>query len=90
MANRLTLRNRPVDLPAVRCRAFVMAARDDQIVPWRNAYASTQLLAGKIHFILASSGYVAGVVNPLAVGKRNYRTAIRYRLTRKIGFPRLE
>ena len=60
---KLRLLGRPVDFGAVRCPAFVLATREDHIVPWRSAYASTQLLAGTIEFVLAASGHIAGVVN---------------------------
>jgi poly[(R)-3-hydroxyalkanoate] polymerase subunit PhaC len=69
---KLTLCGKPLDLGGIRCPAFVLGAREDHIVPWRSAYASTQLLAGRIEFVLAASGHVAGVVNPPVGGKRNY------------------
>jgi polyhydroxyalkanoate synthase len=69
---KLTLCSRPVDLGAIRCPAYVLATREDHIVPWRSAYASTQLLPGKIDFVLATSGHVAGVVNPPAAGRRSH------------------
>ena len=69
---RLTLCGRPLDLSAIRCPAFVLATREDHIVPWRSAYASTQLLGGKIEFVLGASGHIAGVVNPPTPVRRNH------------------
>jgi polyhydroxyalkanoate synthase subunit PhaC len=62
----------PVDLSEIDVPAFVYASRDDHIVPWRTAYASTQLLGGESTFLLGASGHIAGVVNPPAKNKRNY------------------
>jgi polyhydroxyalkanoate synthase len=61
-----------VDLGAVQAPAFVYASKDDHIVPWRTAYASTQLLTGDTTFVLGASGHIAGVINPPAKNKRNY------------------
>jgi pimeloyl-ACP methyl ester carboxylesterase len=69
---KLILCERRLDLGEIRCPAFVLATREDHIVPWRSAYASTQLLAGKIDFVLAASGHIAGIVNPPAAGRRSY------------------
>jgi polyhydroxyalkanoate synthase len=69
---KLMLCSRPLDLREIRCPAFVLATREDHIVPWRSAYASTQLLAGKIEFVLAASGHIAGIVNPPAAGRRSH------------------
>jgi polyhydroxyalkanoate synthase subunit PhaC len=69
---KLRILDRPVDLRAVRCPAFILATREDHIVPWRSAYASTQLLAGTIDFVLGASGHIAGVFNAPASGRRNY------------------
>ena len=54
--------------------AYIVASRDDHIVPWRSAYRSTQLLGGEISFVLGASGHIAGVVNPPAKHRRNYWT----------------
>ena len=54
--------------------AYIVASRDDHIVPWRSAYRSTQLLGGEISFVLGASGHIAGVVNPPAKNRRNYWT----------------
>ncbi len=62
----------PVDLGRVDMPAYVLATREDHIVPWRTAYASTQLLKGKIEFVLAASGHIAGVINPASKTRRNF------------------
>ena len=62
----------PVDLGQITVPAFVYASREDHIVPWQTAYASTQLLGGDVRFVLGASGHIAGVINPPAKGKRNH------------------
>ena len=62
----------PVDLGAIDLPAFVYASREDHIVPWQSAYASTRLLGGEVTFVLGASGHIAGVINPPAKNKRNY------------------
>ena len=70
--DRLVMCGVPVDLSRIDQPAYVLATREDHIVPWRTAYATTQLLKGKIRFALAASGHIAGVVNPASRNKRNY------------------
>jgi polyhydroxyalkanoate synthase len=62
----------PVELRAIDIPAFLYASREDHIVPWQSAYASTQLLGGDITFVLGASGHIAGVINPPAKNKRNH------------------
>jgi polyhydroxyalkanoate synthase len=62
----------PVDLSDIDVPAFVYASREDHIVPWQTAYASTQLLGGQTRFVLGASGHIAGVINPPAKRKRNH------------------
>ena len=62
----------PVDLGQITVPAFVYASREDHIVPWQTAYASTQLLGGDVRFVLGASGHIAGVINPPAKKKRNH------------------
>jgi poly[(R)-3-hydroxyalkanoate] polymerase subunit PhaC len=62
-----------VDLGKVELPAFVLATREDHIVPWRSAYRSVELLGGKDRtFVLGASGHIAGVVNPAAKNRRSY------------------
>ncbi|WP_284615129.1 PHA/PHB synthase family protein [Aquabacterium humicola] len=64
----------PVDLSLIDVPAFVYASREDHIVPWQTAYASTQLLGGDTCFVLGASGHIAGVINPPAKRKRHHWT----------------
>ena len=61
-----------VDLGKVDRPAFIVATREDHIVPWRAAYRSVQLLGGDKRFVLGASGHIAGVINPPSGNKRSY------------------
>ncbi len=62
----------PADLGRVDMPAYILATKEDHIVPWQTAYASTRLLGGKMEFVLAASGHIAGVINPAAKNRRNF------------------
>ncbi len=64
----------PVDLRSIDVPTFLYASKEDHIVPWKSAYASTQLLSNDVTFVLGASGHIAGVINPPAKNKRNYWT----------------
>lgn len=71
---KLTMCGVPVDLANVDMPAYLLAAREDHIVPWRTAYGSVPLLGGPLQFVLAASGHIAGVINPAIRNKRNFWT----------------
>ena len=63
----------PVDLGKVELPVFVLATREDHIVPWCSAYRTLGLLGGMDKtFVLGASGHIAGVVNPAKKNKRSY------------------
>jgi len=62
----------PVDLGKITVQAYVLATREDHIVPWRTAYRTTQLLGGEMRFVLGASGHVAGIINPASKNKRSH------------------
>jgi polyhydroxyalkanoate synthase len=64
-----------VDLGKVVRPTFILATREDHIVPWRSAYRSLALLGGEKKFVLGASGHIAGVINPAAGNKRSYWTS---------------
>jgi polyhydroxyalkanoate synthase len=61
-----------VDFSLIDIPCYLMAAREDHIVPWAGAYRSVHLLDGPIRFVLGASGHIAGVVNPASKNKRSY------------------
>src|SRR5690606_33132974 len=61
-----------LDLGTLGMPAYIYGSRDDHIVPWHAAYASTRLLRGPMRFILGASGHIAGVINPPAKKRRCY------------------
>jgi polyhydroxyalkanoate synthase subunit PhaC len=69
----------PVDLGAVKLPVFVLATREDHIVPWRSAYRTLNLLGGNDkQFVLGASGHIAGVVNPAAKKRRSHWVGTPY------------
>ncbi len=62
----------PVDLGQITVPAYVLATREDHIVPWHTAYRTTQLLGGEMRFVLGASGHVAGIINPASKNKRSH------------------
>jgi polyhydroxyalkanoate synthase len=62
----------PIDLAKINLPTYVLAAREDHIVPWKSSYANLPLLKGKIEFVLTASGHIAGVVNPPGKSKRSF------------------
>jgi polyhydroxyalkanoate synthase subunit PhaC len=69
---RLTVCGQKLNLGKFTAPVFIYASREDHIVPWQAAYASTALLSGKKRFVLGASGHIAGVINPPAKGKRSH------------------
>ena len=62
----------PIDLSKVKQPLYLLASREDHIVPWKTAYASKDLIGKDVRFVLAASGHVAGVINPPARNKRSH------------------
>lgn len=73
---KLTVAGQKVDLSVIDAPTFIFGSREDHIVPWTAAYASTGLLnpnnAKANRFILGASGHIAGVINPASKNKRSY------------------
>ena len=62
----------PIDLGSLDMPTYVYGSRDDHIVPWKGAYASTQVVSNPQRFVLGASGHIAGVINPPERGRRSY------------------
>ena len=73
----LTMLGERIDLSSIDMPTYVVATRDDHIVPWRSAYRTIGLVSGNATFTLGASGHIAGVVNPVEPGKRNHWVSAR-------------
>jgi polyhydroxyalkanoate synthase len=63
-----------LDLGRVDMPVFILATREDHIVPWQTSYLGRSLLGGETTFVLGASGHIAGVINPAAKNKRSHWT----------------
>jgi len=62
----------PVDLSKITVPFYLLACREDHIVPWGTAFRTRDLVGGETRFVLAASGHVADVINPPARNKRSH------------------
>lgn len=60
-----------VDLRKVGVDSYIVAGSADHIVPWGNAYRSTQLLGGESRFVLSTSGHIQALINPPSPDSRS-------------------
>jgi polyhydroxyalkanoate synthase len=61
-------------LEKVKIPIYHLATREDHIAPARSVFIGAQLFGGDIRFVVAGSGHIAGVVNPVAKPKYQYWT----------------
>jgi polyhydroxyalkanoate synthase len=52
--------------------SYVVAGSADHICPWVNCYRSSQLLGGKVRFVLSTNGHIAALVNPPGNPRSSY------------------
>ena len=70
---KVVLKGEPIDLGRLTLDTYAVGAEKDHIVPWDAAWRITQLFGGKVRYVLASSGHIAGIINPPG-GKGTYWT----------------
>jgi len=73
----ITLAGVPIDMSNVVTPTYILSTSEDHIAPWRTTYTTTNLLSGPVRFVLASSGHIAGVINPPDQQKYSYWTNYR-------------
>lgn len=74
IADNLSADGTPIDLGRIETPSFVQAGREDHIAPPESVWRSTGHFNGPVHFVLAGSGHIAGVVNPPRANKYQYWT----------------
>lgn len=60
----LSLDGTGIDLGRIAAPTYVLAAKNDHIVPWQSALRSACHLRSSPRFVLTQGGHIAGVVNP--------------------------
>jgi polyhydroxyalkanoate synthase subunit PhaC len=65
----------PIDLGQITVDSYVVAGSADHICPWTNCYRSSQLLGGKVRFVLSTNGHIAALVNPPGNPKSSYQVS---------------
>jgi polyhydroxyalkanoate synthase len=71
---KVMLKGEKLNLGRIQQDVYAVGAEKDHIVPWQAAWRIAQLASGKVRFVLASSGHIAGIINPPG-GKGTYRVA---------------
>lgn len=67
------LKGERLDLSRITLDVYAVGAEKDHIVPWHAAARILELTGGQVRYVLASSGHIAGIINPPG-GKGNYWT----------------
>ena len=70
---KVTLKHEKIDLGQIKNDIYAIGAQADHIVPWQAAWRIRQLTGGNVRYVLASSGHIAGIINPPG-GKGTYWT----------------
>ncbi|WP_283194698.1 class I poly(R)-hydroxyalkanoic acid synthase [Rhizobium sp. AN80A] len=70
----MVLDGQAVSLKSVRIPIYNLATREDHIAPAKSVFLGSQFFGGKVDFVLAGSGHIAGVVNPPDKKKYQYWT----------------
>jgi polyhydroxyalkanoate synthase len=72
---KVELEGEALDLGRIALDIYAVGAEKDHIVPWDAAWQITRLVSGDVRFVLASSGHIAGMINPPIGSKRTYWVA---------------
>jgi polyhydroxyalkanoate synthase len=76
---RMEIGGKKLELKQVAIPSYHLATREDHIAPARSVLLGTKYFGGKLRFVLAGSGHIAGVVNPPEKMKYQYWTGPRPR-----------
>jgi polyhydroxyalkanoate synthase subunit PhaC len=69
---RLRFVGKRLDLSKITVPVYHLATREDHIAPAKSVFIGAKILGGKVRFVVAGSGHIAGVVNPASKPKYQY------------------
>ncbi|MGX7873096.1 class I poly(R)-hydroxyalkanoic acid synthase [Mesorhizobium sp. ORM6] len=70
----MVLAGHTVSLRDVTIPIYNLASREDHIAPALSVFLGSKYFGGKVEYVMAGSGHIAGVVNPPASNKYQYWT----------------
>jgi len=70
----MVLGNTPIDVRSIKVPIYNLATREDHIAPAKSVLLASKFFGGKVRFVIAGSGHIAGVVNPPDKKKYQYWT----------------
>jgi polyhydroxyalkanoate synthase len=70
----MTIDGKALDLKKVRVPVYNLATKEDHIAPALSVFVGSGKFGGKVRYVMAGSGHIAGVVNPPAKKKYQYWT----------------
>ncbi|MFL5230414.1 MAG: PHA/PHB synthase family protein, partial [Microvirga sp.] len=70
----MVLENVRLDLKKVKIPIFNLAAKEDHIAPALSVFDGSKAFGGKVDYVMAGSGHIAGVVNPMSKPKYQFWT----------------
>jgi polyhydroxyalkanoate synthase subunit PhaC len=73
---RLNIRGTPVHLGDIKIPTYSLATREDHIAPASSIFTGMQMFGGDVRFVVAGSGHIAGVINPVTKPKYQYWTGV--------------
>jgi polyhydroxyalkanoate synthase len=70
----MVIGGKQLDLKSVKAPVYNLATREDHIAPAKSVALGCKFFGGKVRFVLAGSGHIAGVINPPDKMKYQYWT----------------
>jgi polyhydroxyalkanoate synthase len=70
----MVIGGKKLDLKEVKVPIYNLATREDHIAPAKSVLLGSKFFGGRVRFVLAGSGHIAGVVNPPDKMKYQYWT----------------
>jgi polyhydroxyalkanoate synthase subunit PhaC len=71
---KMVIGGRTLDLKKVKIPVYNLAAKEDHIAPAKSVFVGSQFFGGPMTYVMAGSGHIAGVVNPVSKPKYQYWT----------------
>ncbi|MEO5759897.1 MAG: class I poly(R)-hydroxyalkanoic acid synthase [Mesorhizobium sp.] len=71
---RMELAGRTISLSDITIPVYNLAAKEDHIAPARSVFLGCRYFGGKVEYVMAGSGHIAGVINPPHLNKYQHWT----------------